>query len=113
MPLPSTLSARIRAASDSHPILRRALASQLYAEMAKLPDSLGLAADWRAIGRVLIACEVELYADDMDRAREFFALGRDAHNRSVLMGVRCKGAALRAGRRVPRVIEATCVEVAS
>ena len=117
LPTSSTLSARIAAASAAHPILRRAFASQLYAEMAKLPDSIGLAADWRALSRLLLACEVELYprphtvppvAGDMDRALEFAEMGRKAYNHSVLMGVRVKGKAMRKGKRAPRVIDATC-----
>lgn len=120
MPLPS-ISSRIRAASSAHPILRRALASRLHAEMSELPDSLGLADAWRALGRVLLNCEVELYprrhatppqAGDMDRALEFAEMYRDAHNRGVMMRLRCEQQARRT-RRAPRVIEVEGVEVRS
>ena len=122
LPTASRISARIAAAAASHPILRRALASQLHAEMLGAEDSLSTAADWRALARLLLDCEIGLYprphmvppvAGDMDRALVFSGLGRDAHNRGVMMCVRCERAALRAGRakRVPRVIDAVCVEV--
>jgi hypothetical protein len=107
------LAARIAAASTSHPILRRAIAPALYAEMRGLADSLDVADSWRALSKVLTDCEVELASSDMDRAMDFGELSRKANNYGVLMGVRCKRAALRAGRRVPRIIETACTEVAS
>lgn len=119
-PTTARLSARIAAASSAHPILRRALVSRLYAEMLLAPDAIGTAADWRALSRVLLDCEIEMYgkphmvppvAGDIHRALEFAGLSRDAHNRSVMMRVRVERAALRGGRRVPRVIDATCTEV--
>jgi hypothetical protein len=117
-----SLAARIAAAAFAHPILRRALVSALYAEMLRAPDAIGTAADWRALSRVLLDCEIELYgrphmvppeAGDILRALEFSALSRDAHNRGVMMRLRVERAALRSGRRVPRVIDATCTEVQS
>lgn len=122
LPTARPLSARIAAAVSSHPILRRAIASSLYVEMLAAPDAIGTAADWRALSRVLLDCEIELYpkphmvpsvAGDMGRALEFSALSRDAHNRGVMMRLRCEQAALRAGKRVPRVIDAVCREVRS
>lgn len=83
--------------------------------MTLLPDSIGTAADWRALGRLLRACEVDLYATktvaDFDRALEFSALSNDAHNKGVLMRVRVERDAIRRGRRVPRIIDAACREV--
>lgn len=115
------LSARIAAALSLHPILRRAAAQALHAAMLRLPDSIGTAANWRALSSVLLECEIELYprphmvppvAGDIGRALEFSALARDAHNRGVMMRMRCERDALRSGRRVPRVIEAECRVVA-
>ncbi len=116
-----TIAARIAAALRSHPILRRAVAPALHAEMLGLEDSLGTAADWRALSRVLLDCEIELYpcpdmvprvAGDMVRALEFAELSRDAHNRGVMMRLRVERAALRSRKQAPRVIDAVCTEVA-
>lgn len=115
---PASLASRIAAASDLHPILRRAVAVQLRAEMAALSDDIGLAADWRALGRLLRSISVELMSlrhgsvEDFDRGLAFSALADDAHNRSVMMRLRVERAAIRRGRRVPRVIDAVCREVA-
>lgn len=122
LPTARPLSARIAAAVSSHPILRRAIASSLYVEMLAAPDAIGTASDWRALSRLLLDCEIGLYprphmvppvAGDMDRALEFSAMSRDAHNRGAMMRVRCDGAARRSGRRMPRVIDATWTEVRS
>lgn len=112
----ASIASRIAAASLSHPILRRAIAAQLHAEMSRMPDDIGLAADWRALGRLLRVISVELMqprgsVEGFDRGVAFGALADDAHNRGVMMRVRVERQALRAGRRVPTVIDAVCREV--
>lgn len=114
---PASLASRIAAASTDHPILRRARAQALYAEMAAMPDSIGLAADWRALGRLLRSIAVELMqprasVEEFDRGLAFSALADKAHNNGILMRVRVERDAIRHGRRVPSVIDAVCVEVA-
>lgn len=117
-----SLSARIAGALSLPSILRRAVALSLHAEMLGLADTMGTAADWRALARLLRECSLELFPrphmvppvdGDYDRAFAFGALADDAWNRSTMMRVRIERDALREGRRVPRVIEATCTEVVS
>lgn len=114
------IAARIAAALSLHPVLRRATAQALHAEMSRLDDSMGTAADWRALSSLLRECEIELYprphmvppvAGDIDRAMQFGALATDAWNRGTMMRLRVERDAIRRGRRVPRVIDAVCVEV--
>lgn len=111
------LSARIAAAASLPSILRRAVVQALRAEMVELSDSLSLAGDWKALGRLLRDCEIELYphppvAGDMERALAFSALADDAWNRGTMMRVRVERDALRSQRRRPRVIDAAYTEVA-
>lgn len=86
-----------------------------------MPDSVGTAADWKALGRLLRECSIDLYprphmvppvAGDIHRAMEFSKLADQAWNCGTMMRLRCERDALRAGRRVPRIIDAACVEVA-
>ena len=122
MPLPTPLCDRIRATFPLSPILRRAVAAALHAELTTAGDSLANASNWKLLASLLHECEVELYprphmvppgAGDLDRALEFSALADDAHSRAVMMRVRCERDALRATRRTHRIIDAVCVEVAS
>lgn len=115
-PATASLAARIAVAGTLHPILRRAIAAQLHAEMSRLADDIGLAADWRALGRLFRSISVDLMrphgsVEDFDRGLAFSVLADDAHNRGVMMRLRVERDAIRRGKRVPRIIDAACVEV--
>lgn len=105
---------RILAAYRLDPAVRREVALELLAELVRAgaPTADALRS-WSQISRLLTRCAAELASHDEERAAYFARLARNAYDLWEAALEEVSAPLVRASRRAPRIIDATCTEVTS